>query len=107
MPTFKQLMKLAQVTVNDKTSGKRAKEILEIVHTDQAPPGMDPQTAVRLDVYKRQQFHGELHRDLLSKAQQRAATSSGKADAWLRQAEDRFIGSNCQIACSNDLDAAT
>lgn len=43
MPTFKQLMKLAQVTVNDKTSGKRAKEILEIVHKDQVLHGMDPQ----------------------------------------------------------------
>ena len=47
MPTFKQLMKLAQVTVNDKTSGKRAKEILEIVHKDQVLHGMDPQKAVR------------------------------------------------------------
>lgn len=47
MPTFKQLMKLAQVTVNDKTSGKRAKEILEIVRKDQVLHGMDPQKAVR------------------------------------------------------------
>ena len=47
MPTFKQLMKLAQVTINDKTSGKRAREILEIVHKDQVLHGMDPQKAVR------------------------------------------------------------
>lgn len=47
MPTFKQLMKLAQVTVNDKTSGKRAREILEVVRKDQVLHGMDPQKAVR------------------------------------------------------------
>lgn len=47
MPTFKQLMNLAQVTINDKTSGKRAKEILEIIHKDQVLHGMDPQKAVR------------------------------------------------------------
>jgi ubiquinone biosynthesis protein len=47
MPTFKQLMKLAQVTVNDKTSGKRAKEIISIIRKDQVLHGMDPQKAVR------------------------------------------------------------
>lgn len=47
MPTFKQLMKLAQVTVNDKTSSKRAKEIVAIIKKDQVLHGMDPQKAVR------------------------------------------------------------
>lgn len=47
MPTFKQLMKLAQVTADDKTSGKRAKEILAIIKKDQVLHGMDPQKAVR------------------------------------------------------------
>lgn len=47
MPTFKQLMKLAQVTVDDKTSGKRAKEIAAIIKKDQVLHGMDPQKAVR------------------------------------------------------------
>lgn len=47
MPTFKQLMKLAQVSVNDKTSGKRAKEILAIIKKDHVLQGMDPQKAVR------------------------------------------------------------
>lgn len=47
MPTFKQLMKLARVTVNDKTSSKRAKEIVTIIKKDQVLHGMDPQKAVR------------------------------------------------------------
>lgn len=47
MPTFKQLIKLSQETINDKTSGKRAKEIFEIMKKDQVLHGMNPEKAVR------------------------------------------------------------
>ncbi|WP_251198375.1 ABC1 kinase family protein [Anaerotardibacter muris] len=47
MATFKQLMNLAKITVDDKTSGKRAREILHIIKKDKVLHGMDPQKAVR------------------------------------------------------------
>lgn len=47
MATFRQLMKLAKITVDDKTSGKRAREILAIIKKDKVLHGMDPQKAVR------------------------------------------------------------
>lgn len=47
MATFKQLMNLAKITADDKTSGKRAREILAIIKKDKVLHGMDPQKAVR------------------------------------------------------------
>ena len=52
------------------------------------------------------EFHGELHRDLLSKAEKKTATCCRKANTGLGQAENRIVRSNREIACGNDLHAA-
>lgn len=46
MPTFKEFLKVAELTVKDKTSGKRSREIMGILHAHQVTKGISPQKAV-------------------------------------------------------------
>ena len=48
MPTFREFLKVAELTVTDKTSGKRSREIMGILRTYQVTKGMDPQKAVAI-----------------------------------------------------------
>lgn len=48
MPTFKEFLKVAELTVTDKTSGKRSREILGILRSHHVTQGMDPQKAVAI-----------------------------------------------------------
>lgn len=48
MPTFKEFMRVAELTVKDKTSGKRAKEITRILNEHHAFKGLDPEKAVAI-----------------------------------------------------------
>lgn len=48
MPTFKEFIKVAELTITDKTSGKRSREIIGILHDHQITKGMDPQKAVSI-----------------------------------------------------------
>ncbi len=48
MPTFKEFLKVAELTVTDKTSGKRSREIMGILRTHQVTKGIDPQKAVAI-----------------------------------------------------------
>lgn len=42
MPTFKEFLKVAELTVKDKTSGKRSREIMGILHAHQVTKGISP-----------------------------------------------------------------
>lgn len=46
MPTFKEFLKVAELTVKDKTSGKRSREIMGILHAHQVTKGINPQKTV-------------------------------------------------------------
>ena len=48
MPTFQEVMKLAKITVNDKTSGKRMREIERILHDHHAFSGLTPEKATAI-----------------------------------------------------------
>jgi ubiquinone biosynthesis protein len=48
MATFKEFLNVAQLTVTDKTSGKRSREILAILREYKVSAGMTPQKAVQI-----------------------------------------------------------
>ena len=48
MPTFREVMKAVQVTLDDKTSGKRMREIESILRKHQAYSGLTPQKATAI-----------------------------------------------------------
>ena len=48
MPTFKEFVKLAEITVRDKTSGARARQIAAILRRHQVARGITPEKAVRV-----------------------------------------------------------
>ena len=48
MPTFKEFLKVAELTITDKTSGKRSREIMGILRTYQVTKGIDPHKAVAI-----------------------------------------------------------
>ena len=48
MPTFREVMKAVQVTLDDKTSGKRMREIESILRTHQAYSGLTPEKATAI-----------------------------------------------------------
>ena len=48
MPTFKEVLRAAQVTVQDKTSGRRMREIEEILRKHRAFSGLTPEKATAI-----------------------------------------------------------
>ena len=46
MATFKEFLRVAEITVKDKTSGKRMKEIRQILAKHHAMSGLTPEKAV-------------------------------------------------------------
>ena len=48
MPTFKEFIKVAELSITDKTSGKRSREIVGILRSHQVTKGINPQKAVAI-----------------------------------------------------------
>lgn len=48
MPTFREVLRVAEISLNDKTSGKRMREIEHIMRTHHAFSGLTPEKATAI-----------------------------------------------------------